>query len=112
MRTWWWPVPPKAPPVRRAGLERDLDGPRARHLSLARATRVRDLLAVEARIDAARIEVAGCESSEPIDGRAATIARRGLEIRRDRDAASVRRGRPADRGRGRPTLDFGSDRLA
>ena len=50
--------PAEGPPVHRAGLERDLDGPRARHLSLARTTRVRDLLAADAGLDASRIRVA------------------------------------------------------
>ena len=47
------------------GLGRDLDGPRAQHLSLARTTRVRDLLAAEAQIDASRIRVAGAVAEAP-----------------------------------------------
>ncbi|WP_406695203.1 OmpA family protein [Singulisphaera sp. Ch08] len=51
-------------PVRQASLQEEAPAPG--HLSLDRATRIRDRLAHEARLDPARIEVAGFESSEPM----------------------------------------------
>ncbi len=73
-------VPVDGPPVHRAGLERDLDGPQARHLSLARTTRVRDLLAAEGRIDASRIRMTGGAGEVHADGGRADSPRR-IEIR-------------------------------
>ncbi len=72
--------PAESPTVRRAGLERDLDAPRARHLSLARASRIRDLLASETKIDATRIRVAGAAAETHADGGRAGAPRR-IEIR-------------------------------
>ena len=93
--------PAEGPPVHRAGLERDLDGPRARHLSLARTTRVRDLLAAEARIDASRIRVTGGAVRGPCGGGPRRFATS------DRDPpASGRRRRPRP-GRGRTAADRG-----
>lgn len=52
-------------PVRRTALGSGPSSAPTRHLSLDRATRVRDVLAFEGRIDASTIEVAGFESSQP-----------------------------------------------
>jgi chemotaxis protein MotB len=98
--------PADGPPVHRAGLERDLDGPRSRHLSLARTTRVRDLLAAEARIDASRIRVAGGGfEAHAGAGRADAPRRIEIRLRRDDEDAPVRvgAGTPAAAGPGRRT---------
>jgi chemotaxis protein MotB len=52
-------------PVRQASLQED-ETLAPGHLSLDRATRIRSLLALEANIDPARIEVAGFDSSVPL----------------------------------------------
>lgn len=52
-------------PVRQASLQAE-EPPAQGHLSLDRATRIRDRLAVDANIDPARIEVAGFESARPL----------------------------------------------
>ncbi|AGA27468.1 OmpA/MotB family protein [Singulisphaera acidiphila] len=52
-------------PVLQASLQQD-EAPASGHLSLDRATRIRDRLAAEAQIDPARIEVAGFESFESV----------------------------------------------
>lgn len=72
----------EASPVRQASL--DEKAPAPGHLSLDRATRVRERLAVEAQIDPARIEVAGFESSEPLSEElddASRARNRRIEIR-------------------------------
>ena len=96
--------PAEGPPVHRAGLERELDGPRARHLSLARTTRVRDLLAAEGRIDASRIRVIGGAGEVHAEGGRADSPRR-IEIRLrhgDGDAPlQVGAGTPVEPARGR-----------
>ena len=103
--------------MHRAGLERDLDGPRARHLSLARTTRVRDLLAAEGRIDASRIAVAG-GAVEALPERAAPIRRVGSRsacaeaTRRSRRVGPAPRPRPTGGVERGSTLDFGPERLA
>ena len=85
--------PADGPPVQRAGLERDLDGPRARHLSLARTTRVRDLLAAEGRIDASRIRVAGGAGEAPADrGRADSPRQIVIRLRQGNADAPLRDG--------------------
>jgi chemotaxis protein MotB len=68
------------PAVRRAGLA--APGPKHPHLGLDRASRVRDLLAGEGGLDAARIEVAGHEAPPALDdGRAEEMpAARGRRI--------------------------------
>ncbi|SIO59137.1 chemotaxis protein MotB [Singulisphaera sp. GP187] len=55
----------EASSVRQASLRED-EAPAPGHLSLDRATRIRDRLAVEAQIDPARIEVAGFEAAESL----------------------------------------------
>ena len=69
-------------PVRQASLQDEAPAPG--HLSLDRATRIRDRLAVEAQIDPGRIEVAGFESSEPMTEElddASRARNRRIEIR-------------------------------
>ena len=108
--------PAEGPPVYRRASARDLEGPRARYLSLARTSRVRDPLAAEGRIDASRIAVTGGEGRASCRGGPRRLARR------DRDSPSP--GRPSaaipagadpaeapGRRRG-TTLDFGPERLA
>ena len=80
-------------PIQRAGLAPS--APRPPRLGLDRAERVRDLLAAEGGIDAARIEVAGFEAPPAPDDAfvddAASARGRRIEIRlRKRDPAETR----------------------
>lgn len=74
----------EASPVRLASLQdEDDEAPAPGHLSLDRATRIRERLAVEARLDPTRIEVAGFESADPMSDElddAARAKNRRIEI--------------------------------
>lgn len=73
-------------PIQATGL-RD-EKPKTGHLSLERATRVREMIASDGRIDPDRIDVAGFEASQPKDdglddGARARNRRIEIQIRRD-----------------------------
>lgn len=96
--------PAEGPPVHRAGLGQGLDGPRSRHLSLARTTRIRDLLAAQGPIEGSRIRVtAGAAGAHGEEGRAGSPRRIEIRLRQGDEAAPfpVGAGTPAAAVRGR-----------
>ena len=95
--------------VRRASLQDR--GATGRHLSLDRASRVREALAAEAGIDPSRIDVAGFEEAEP-DGDSPRSGSRRIEIRvRRRNPPAAEVAGEADGPTVGPGLDFGPRRF-